>query len=99
MEADLADTLTSDTVAISVATASASVSGGATTREGGIKGAAPTFSVEGLGTKTLDSGFSSDFGGVDGDAWDCVLTAGELVVDEAFAGVKEGISGLKLLAP
>ena len=52
------------------------------------------------GAKALDSGFSLDFGGgVDGDAWDCMLTAGELVVDEAFAGVKEGISGLKLLAP
>ena len=82
--------------------------GGATTKDGGIKGAAPTFNAEVLnwevgegefGTKALDSGFSLDFAGVSGDAGACVPLAGELVVNEAFAGVKEGISGLKLLAP
>ena len=63
--------------------------GGATTKDGGIT--APTFNAEVLnweggegefGTKALDSGFSLDFAGVNGEA-----------------GVKEGISGLKLLAP
>ena len=54
-----------------------------------------------FGTTALDSRFSLDFAGVSGEAGACVLLAmaGELVVDEAFAGVKEGISGLKLLVP
>ena len=80
--------------------------GGATTKDGGIT--APTFNAEVLnweggegefGTKALDSGFSLDFAGVSGEAGACVPLAGELVVNEAFAGVKEGISGLKLLVP